>query len=97
VWLEVLPCIELDAGRLRGQGRGSGLVSRRVVEQPWVAFGVGPAASLRLHRLVGLWLGATLVVPVFRVGLGVEGLDDDAHRMAAVAGRGALGVEIRFP
>jgi len=93
----VLPCAELDAGQLRGEGRGEGLVSGPVSRQPWVAVGIGPALSLRLHRLVALWAGATLVVPVRRAGLGVEGLSTDAHRMAVVAGRGAVGVEIHFP
>lgn len=95
--LVVLPCAELDAGELRGEGRGSGLVNGRVSRQPWVAIGVGPALAVRLHRLVGLWAGATLVVPVRRVGLGLEGLTSDAHRMAAVAGRGAVGLELHFP
>jgi hypothetical protein len=98
-WLTVLPCAELDAGGFRGEGRGEGLATASVVTQPWVAIGLGPAVSLRLHRLVGLWLGATAVVPVLRVGLGLEGLPDDtdAHRMAPVTGRGALGIEVHFP
>jgi hypothetical protein len=95
--LVVLPCAELVAGQLRGEGHGDGLVNGRNAQQPWVALGLGPAVSLRLHRRVGLWAGATLIVPVRRVGLGLEGLPTDAHRMAAVAGRGALGVEIYFP
>jgi hypothetical protein len=52
---------------------------------------------VRLHRLVGLWAGATLVVPVRPVGVGVEGLSADAYRMAAVAGHGAVGLEVHFP
>lgn len=95
--LVVLPCAELDAGELRGEGRGSGLVNGRVSRQPWVAIGLGPALTVRLHRLVGLWAGATLVVPVRRVGLGLEGLTPDAYRMAAVTGRGAVGLELHFP
>lgn len=95
--LVVLPCAELDAGQLRGEGRGDGLVNGREAQQVWVALGLGPALAVRLHRFVGLWAGVTLVVPVRRVGLGLEGLSTDAYRMAAVAGRGAVGLEVHFP
>lgn len=95
--LVVLPCAELDVGALRGEGRGDGLVNGHVSWQPWVAMGVGPALAVRLHPLVRLWASATLVVPLLRVGLGLEGLGTDAHRMAVAAGRGAVGVEIHFP
>jgi hypothetical protein len=96
-WLVVLPCAELDGGRLRGEGRGAGLVNGRVERQTWLALGVGPAVSFRLHRLVGVWLSATAVVPLLRPGLGLEGLREEAYRMAAFVGRGSLGLEVYFP
>lgn len=96
-WLVLLPCAGLELGRMRGEGLGRGLAVGRASTQPWMATSVSPAASFRVHRRVGLWVAASAVVPLRRIGFTVEGLASDAHRVAPLAGRGALGVELWFP
>lgn len=96
-WLGVLPCVGLDAGAMRGRGQGSGLAEGRTSWQPWVAIALTPAATLRLHPRVGLWVGGSLVVPLRRPGFSLQGQADEAYRVPPLSGRGALGVELYFP
>lgn len=96
-WLTALPCAGLDVGRMSGQGTGAGLVVGRTSRQTWVAANVTAAASFRLARFVGLWVGASVVVPLRQLGFSVTGLERDAYRASPVAGRGALGLELLLP
>lgn len=96
-WLGVLPCADLEAGAMRGQGRGDGLAVGRTSWQPWLAVAVTPALTLRVHPRFSVWAGGSLVVPLRRPGFTLQGQTGDTYRAPVISGRGALGVELRFP
>lgn len=96
-WLAVLPCADLEAGAMRGRGQGGGLAAGRTSWQPWVAAGLTPALSFRVHPRVSVWVGGSLVVPLSRPGFQLQGQPTEAYRVPAVSGRGALGVELHMP
>lgn len=94
--LEGLPCAGLELGAMRGRGQGSGLRTELTSWQPWVAAAATGALLVRLAPRVHVWLGGSLVVPLRRPGFRLVG-GDEVHRVAPIAGRGALGLELRFP
>ncbi|MCA9712581.1 MAG: hypothetical protein KDK70_42525, partial [Myxococcales bacterium] len=96
-WLELLPCAGVELGAMRGRGEGDGLATGRTSWQPWVAMALTPAVVLRVHRRVGIWAGGSLVVPLRRPGFQLRDQLEEAYRVAPVAGRGTLGVELSFP
>jgi hypothetical protein len=66
----IAPCVQVAAGRLRGEGRGYGQVQRSTL--PWTAGGLGLAAETPLAAGVYATLGATLWVPTRRQTFSVE-------------------------
>ncbi len=95
-WFIALPCVGVELGGMRGRGQGSGLVAGRTSWQSWIAAAVTPAFAIRVSPRIGVWLGGSLVVPLRRPGFVLEGATEEAYRVPALSGRGALGVEFHF-
>lgn len=62
----------------------------------YASAGVGAGASWAMHPNVALWVQATLDVPIVRHRFGIVGIGE-IYAVGATAGRGALGLEFRFP
>jgi hypothetical protein len=93
-WLEIVPCVGIQAGQTRVDTRG--LVDERDPRDPWLAPTLQVATVFVPLPALGIWVGAHGLVPVFRrayevVGRGV------VHRTAPVAGGALVGIEARFP
>jgi hypothetical protein len=87
-------CGGVEGGLMHG--RGIGVENPKVNRQAWVALAVQPSLAWHPIRHFGLLLGVELLVPVVRPGFGVDYLGQ-LHSAGPVAGRGKLGVEVRFP
>jgi hypothetical protein len=90
----IAPCVGAEAGLLSGTGFG--------VRDPgsgsalWLAAILGLRGSLSLTEQLGAWVSAELVVPMGRPDFVLENVGP-VHQPAPVAGRAALGLELRFP
>lgn len=93
--LELPVCAGLELGAMRGAGVG--LAVPTVDRVLWFAV-VADARLLwvPVPRLaLGLHLG--FAAPLLTARFRVDGLDEDLHRAAPIAFRGALAIELRFP
>ncbi len=93
--LEIPVCGALEAGVLRGRGRGDALARHGADGVPWIAASVGPGVSWAPVRRLALTLQVDLVVPLTRAVFAVGGYGE-VYRGALVAGRATLGLELRF-
>jgi hypothetical protein len=96
-WLEVVPCVGVQAGETRVDVRG--LANERDPRHPWAAPLAQVAVVFVPIRAVGVWVGAYGLVPVTRQGYEVVNGDetDVVHETAPVAGGALVGIEARFP
>lgn len=96
--LELPLCAGLDVGAVHGRGRG--VTEPRRVASLRLAAAAGPALlwrPTRLHRRLGLWLGADLLVALvrarFRATPAAPGL---VYHTPPVGARVGAGIELRF-
>jgi hypothetical protein len=92
--VELPLCLGFEGGRTIG--RGLGLPAARTSAQPWLAGLVEAGLAWPVRPWLALTARATLSVPVLRQTFSVTGLGV-VHRVGAIQGRGALGVELRWP
>jgi hypothetical protein len=90
-----LVCGGIEAGALRGEGLGTGVVHRTQV-QPWVAVAASPGIVWAPVPAFGLFARADVLVSLYRPGFHFEGIET-LHRAGIAAGRGVFGLEVRFP
>lgn len=92
--VELPLCAGLDGGRTIG--RGTGLRNWRRSTQPWWAALVEAGVVWPVRPWLALSARAALAVPLLRQEFTIDGLGL-LHRVGPVEGRGALGVELRWP
>jgi hypothetical protein len=92
--LEFPICALVEAGAVRGRGRGFPGADRDTA--PWIALLAAPGALWRFHRHVGLWLEAEIGTALIRSRWSVEGVPG-ALSTGLVVGRVGLGIDVRFP
>lgn len=88
-------CGGIEAGQMRGIGTGPGLQSAVRFAAPWVAATAGAGLHVEFTAHLGLHLGADAVVPLVRPGFAIRGVGE-VYRTRQAAGRGSLGLEVRF-
>lgn len=92
--VELPLCLGVEGGRT--VGRGIGVPAPRTSPQPWWAGLVEAGLAWPVRPWLALTARATLAVPVLRQEFSITGLGV-VHRVGAIQGRGALGVELRWP
>lgn len=92
--LELPLCLGADGGQTIGQG--TGLRSSRTTLQPWIAAVAATGLAWPVRPWLALTLRASLVVPILRQDFAITGLGN-VHRVGPVAGRGLVGLELRWP
>ena len=91
--IELPICGGFEGGQVRA--RGVRLENGSDAQTAWFALLLAPALVVAVTPSVALWVAPELAVPVTRPAFRVEGAV--IHRAGAVAVRGMLGVEVRFP
>lgn len=92
--VELPLCGGLEGGRTVGSG--TGLSSPRTSVQPWWALLVDAGLAWPVRPWLALTARATLAVPLLRQDFTIAGLGV-VQRVGPVQGRGALGIELRWP
>lgn len=87
-------CLGVEAGQLRGRGRGVPLAREGAL--PWVAARPEVAVRVPLAAHVGLRAGFALLAPLVRPGFVFDGIGT-LHRVGPVAGMLGAGVDVHFP
>ncbi len=97
VWVEIVPCVGVQAGQTRVDVRG--LANEDDKRDAWAAPFAQVAAVFVPIRFVGVWVGAYALVPATRHEYAVRVGDgtDTVHTTAPVAGGALVGIEARFP
>ncbi|MCX4246857.1 hypothetical protein [Paraliomyxa miuraensis] len=95
VGLEIPLCAGVEAGILRGDPAGDRVANPVTARVPWVAATAGAGVAWTPRRFIALVLQGEVVLPIARTGFVVG--DVEVYRVGAVAGRGTLGIEVRFP
>ncbi len=93
--IELPVCGGMDAGAMRGEGRGA-LPQTRDEQRPWVALRVGPALVWSPNPRIGLWLGLDLAASALRPRFHITDLGP-IHEVGVLSGRALGGLEIRVP
>jgi hypothetical protein len=86
-------CAGLSAGPMHGIAFG--VDTRTAATVPFVALDAGAAVAVAPWPFLAFWAGPDLVVPLTRPRFSIDNLGL-VHRVAPVAGRLVLGVEVRF-
>lgn len=94
--VELPLCAGFDGGRTIGKGTGTDLRARHTTPQPWWAVVAEAGLAWPVRPWLALTARATLAVPLVRQTFSIAGLGD-VHRVGPVQGRGALGLELRWP
>lgn len=96
-WNEIeLPvCASLDAGLMRGEGRGT-LARVGTDRRPWVAARLGPALAWSPRPFLGLWAGFDVAFAVLRPRFHIDPLGP-IFEMPIPSGRAFIAIEARFP
>lgn len=92
--VELLLCAGFEGGRT--VGHGFGLPVSRTSVLPWWAGLMEAGLAWPVRPWLALTVRATLAVPLLRQAFTIDGLGV-VHTMGQVEGRGALGVELRWP
>lgn len=92
--VELPLCGGLEGGRT--VGTGTGFSSARTSAQPWWALLVDAGVAWPVRPWLALTARATLAVPLLRQDFTIAGLGV-VQRVGPVQGRGALGIELRWP
>lgn len=95
VGLEFPLCAGVEAGLMRGDPVGDRVASPQTAREPWVAADGSVGLAWVPRRFLALVVQAELVVPITRASFVVG--DVQVYRAGAVAGRGFVGLEARFP
>jgi hypothetical protein len=93
--LELPVCLGLDAGLMRGQGRGA-LARVDVAARPLLALRIGPALAWSPVPAVALWLGIDVATAFVRPRFTIEDLGP-IHTVGVLSGRLFFAVELRLP
>lgn len=92
--IELRACGVLGAGQVRA--RGVGVLDPQVVRQPWVWVGAELGLAVVLHRRAALFLDVGAAANLLRPRFYTDAPASE-YVMPIVAGRGRLGIEVRFP
>lgn len=92
--LELPVCLALDAGAMRGQGRGA-LLRADAAVRPYLALRLGPALAWSPVPALALWIGADLSATLLRPRFSIEALGP-IHSAGWVSGRVFFAVEARL-
>jgi hypothetical protein len=93
--LELPVCLGLDAGAMRGQGRGA-LAQVDAAVRPWLALRLGPALAWSPVPALALWLGVDVTASLLRPRFTIDDLGP-IHTVGVLSGRVFFAVEARFP
>jgi hypothetical protein len=93
--VELPVCLGLDAGAMRGQGRGA-LLRAEAAVRPFLALRLGPALAWSPVPAVALWLGVDVAATVVRPRFSIEDLGP-IHSANWMSGRVFFAVEVRHP
>jgi hypothetical protein len=70
--LEVVACVGMEAGRMRGEGVG--VMRARTSRQPWLGVSLGPTLQIALSERWSALLEAEALIPLLDVRYHVRGL-----------------------
>ena len=93
-WLELVPCVGVQAGQTRVDPRG--LANERNERHPWLAPTAQFATVFVPRPALGIWLGVHGLVPAFRHAYEIGGAGV-VHTTAPFAGGVIVGIEARLP
>jgi len=84
-------CVSLDVGGLRSDGVGELDATTRIL--PWVALRSGPHIRWRVRKMLALWLGGEVVVPLVRAQFQAN-RTLEVHQVPPIAGVVLAGLEL---